>query len=181
MSKSSTRRQSPSTRPAHQAGKDSAAEPLPDVDLYTDGACSGNPGPGGWAFILRHPASGKEMEESGGESLTTNNRMELLAVIKGLEALKRRSHVELYTDSEYVRQGLAQWMPKWKANDWRRKVGPNGKTGEVKNLELWKELDELVARHDVKFNRVAGHSDHPENDRCDQAAVAAYQKYLRHR
>src|SRR5262245_43679287 len=96
---------------------------LPLVHLYTDGACSGNPGPGGWAFILKHPASGKEKELSGGEALTTNNRMELFAVIKGLEALKRRSHVELFTDSEYVRQGLALWMPKWKANGWKRGYG----------------------------------------------------------
>src|ERR1051326_1271935 len=97
------------------------AEEIPVVHLFTDGACSGNPGPGGWAFILRHPASGKEMERSGGESLTTNNRMELLSVIQGLLALKRRSHVDLFTDSEYVRQGLMQWMAKWKANGWKRK------------------------------------------------------------
>ena len=155
------------------------AEKLPVVHLYTDGGCSGNPGPGGWAFILRHPASGKELEQSGAEPLTTNNRMELLSVIEGLQALKKRSHVELFTDSEYVRQGLAQWMAKWKANGWRRKTGPNGKTGEVKNLELWQQLDELVAAHELKFNRVAGHSGHPENDRCDELAVAAYQKYLR--
>src|ERR1700729_3593940 len=94
----------------------------PDVLLFTDGGCSGNPGPGGWAFILRHPASGKELEQSGAEPLTTNNRMELLSVIQGLQALKKRSHVELFTDSEYVRQGLAQWMAKWKANGWRRKT-----------------------------------------------------------
>lgn len=148
------------------------------VHLFTDGGCSGNPGPGGWAFILRHPASGKEMERSGGEEETTNNRMELLSVIKGLEALKRRSHVELFTDSEYVRLGLSQWMPKWKANGWKRKANSYGKGGELKNLELWQELDRLVAQHDVKFNRVAGHSGHPENDRCDVLAVAAYQKYL---
>jgi ribonuclease HI len=155
-----------------------AESSLPVVHLFTDGGCSGNPGPGGWAFILRHPQSGKEMERAGGEALTTNNRMELLAVIEGLQALKRRSHVELFTDSEYVRQGLMQWMPKWKANGWRRKTGPNGKTGEVKNLELWQQLDELIAKHELKFHRVAGHSGHPENDRCDELAVAAYQKYL---
>lgn len=149
------------------------------VHLYTDGGCSGNPGPGGWAFILQHPASGKELVQSGAEPETTNNRMELLSVIKGLEALKCRSHVELYTDSEYVRQGLMQWMPKWKANGWKRKSTPYSKGGEVKNLELWQRLDELVSQHDVKFNRVAGHSGHPENDRCDELAVAAYQKYLR--
>ncbi len=151
---------------------------LPVVHLFTDGACSGNPGPGGWAFILRHPASGKEMEGSGGEQLTTNNRMELMGVIQGLEALKRRSHVELFTDSEYVRQGLMQWMAKWKANGWKRKVDQRGKLGEVKNLELWQELDRLVAEHELVFHRVAGHSGHPENDRCDELAVAAYQRFL---
>jgi ribonuclease HI len=151
---------------------------LPVVHLFTDGGCSGNPGPGGWAFILRHPASGKEIEKSDGERETTNNRMELMSVIRGLEALKKRSQVELFTDSEYVRQGLSVWVAKWKANGWRRKTGPGGKTGEVKNLELWQELDMLIAKHSVNFHRVAGHSGHPENDRCDELAVAAYQKYL---
>jgi ribonuclease HI len=107
--------------------------------------------------------------------------MELLAVIKGLEALKRRSHVELFTDSEYVRQGLMQWMAKWKANAWRRPATPRGKGTVVKNLELWKRLDELVARHELVFHRVAGHSGHSENDRCDQLAVAAYQRFLSRR
>ena len=149
----------------------------PEVQLFTDGACSGNPGPGGWAFILRHPVSNKEMEQSGGESDTTNNRMELMAVIRGLEALKRATHVELFTDSEYVRQGLSLWMPKWKANGWRRSTGPRSKGGTIKNLELWKQLDQLIARHQLKFTRVAGHSGHPENDRCDELAVAACQKF----
>jgi ribonuclease HI len=155
-----------------------AEESQPDVLLFTDGACSGNPGPGGWAFILRHPGSGKQLERSGGESQTTNNRMELMGVIRGLEALKRRSHVELFTDSEYVRQGLSQWMPKWKANGWRRKKGRDGNT-EIKNLELWQRLDELIVGHRIKFTRVAGHSGHPENDRCDELAVAAYQQFVR--
>jgi ribonuclease HI len=149
----------------------------PDVLLYTDGACSGNPGPGGWAFILRHPASGKELEQSGGEPKTTNNRMELLSVIRGLEALRRPSHVELFTDSEYVRQGLSLWMPKWKANGWKRKPSQYSKAGEIKNLDLWKELDQLIAKHQIKYTRVAGHSGHPENDRCDELAVAAYQRF----
>src|SRR5512140_544976 len=92
----------------------------PHVHLFTDGACSGNPGPGGWAFILRHPATGKEIERFGGERETTNNRMELLSVIRGLESLTRPTHVELFTDSEYVRKGLLEWMAKWKANGWRR-------------------------------------------------------------
>src|SRR5690348_5544954 len=93
---------------------------LPEVELYTDGACSGNPGPGGWAFILRHPATAKQLEKSGGERETTNNRMELLAVVRGLEALTKPSHVKLMTDSVYVGKGLSEWMPKWKANGWRR-------------------------------------------------------------
>ena len=152
---------------------------LPEVQLFTDGACSGNPGPGGWAFILRHPVSGKEMEQSGGEAETTNNRMELMSVIRGLEALRRPSHVELFTDSEYVRQGLSQWMPKWKANGWRRKPSPFSKADAIKNLDLWKELDKLIAKHEIKYTRVAGHSGHPENDRCDALAVAAAQKFRR--
>src|SRR5580765_3062719 len=119
MSKSSTRRPSPSSRPAAQDAKDSAAESLPLVDLFTDGACSGNPGPGGWAFILRHPASGKEVEGSGGEPLTTNNRMELRAVIEGLSAIKRPSRVELWSDSLYVLKGLEEWLPGWKAKGWK--------------------------------------------------------------
>jgi ribonuclease HI len=154
----------------------SRSEP-PAVHLFTDGACSGNPGPGGWAFILRHPASGKEIEQSGGEPQTTNNRMELMAVIRGLEALRRPSVVDLYTDSEYVRQGLSQWMAKWKANGWRRR-DKNG-WAEVKNLDLWQRLDELVQRHRVKYHRVAGHSGHPENDRCDELAVAAIEQVRR--
>jgi len=141
-----------------------------EVQLFTDGACSGNPGPGGWAFILRHPASGKEVEQSGGEAVTTNNRMELMAVVRGLETLTRPSHVELLTDSVYVGKGLTEWMPKWKANNWRRREG--NRWAEVKNEDLWRLLDELVARHQLKYTRVAGHSGHPENDRCDELAVA---------
>jgi ribonuclease HI len=148
----------------------------PEVQLYTDGACSGNPGPGGWAFILLHPATGKKLERSGGERETTNNRMELRAVIEGLSALKRPSHVELFTDSVYVGKGLIEYMPKWKANGWRRKEGT--KFAPVKNEELWRRLDQLVGAHNVKYTRVAGHSGHPENDRVDELAVAAYQKFL---
>jgi len=147
------------------------------VQLYTDGACSGNPGPGGWAFILVHPATGKKLERSGGELLTTNNRMELQAVIEGLSALKRPSSVELFTDSVYVGKGLCEYMPKWKANGWRRKEGT--RFVPVKNEELWRRLDELLTRHKVKYTRVAGHSGHVENDRVDELAVAAYQRFLR--
>jgi ribonuclease HI len=143
-----------------------------EVQLYTDGACSGNPGPGGWAFVLRHPASGKEIEKSGAEAQTTNNRMELLAVIRGLETLKRPATVELISDSTYVLKGLAEWMPKWKANGWRRREGDQWK--EVKNEDLWRSLDQLVAKHRVRVTHVRGHAGHPENERCDQLAVAAY-------
>ncbi len=149
---------------------------LPSVHLFTDGACSGNPGPGGWAFILRHPDSGKELEQSGGEPETTNNRMELTAVVRGLEALRKPSAVELFTDSTYVGQGLSSWMPKWKANGWRRRE--RNRWAPVKNEDLWRELDKILGPHRVKYTRVAGHSGHPENDRCDQLAVEAYQQFL---
>ena len=147
----------------------------PEVLLYTDGACSGNPGPGGWAFILRHPGTGKEMEQSDGEKVTTNNRMELMAVIQGLQTLSRPCNVELFTDSVYVGKGMTEWMPKWKKNNWRRKEGTSWKP--VKNDDLWKMLDEQLQKHRVKYTRVAGHSGHPENERCDELAVAAYQPY----
>jgi ribonuclease HI len=146
-----------------------------EVTLYTDGACSGNPGPGGWAYILIHPATGKTVERSGGEPETTNNRMELQAVVEGLQALKRPTSVMLCTDSVYVGKGLSEWMPKWKSNGWRRKEGTSWK--DVKNVDLWQQLDVLVREHQVKYVRVAGHSGHPENDRCDELAVAAYQRF----
>lgn len=148
-----------------------------EVLLFTDGACSGNPGPGGWGFILRHPASGKEIERSGGEKNTTNNRMEMMAVIEGLSALTRKTKVELFSDSKYVLQGLEDWMPKWKANGWRRKEGKQFK--EVKNVELWQKLDELISKHEVKFTHVRGHSGHPENERCDRLAVDATESIRR--
>ena len=157
---------------------ESAAKPnvqTPEVHLFTDGGCSGNPGPGGWAFILRHLGSGKELELAGGEPLTTNNRMELTAVVEGLSALKRPCAIELFTDSEYVRKGLSEWMAGWKRNGWQRKE--QGKFKPVKNVDLWQKLDELVASHTLTFTRVAGHSGHPENDRCDELAVAAYQRF----
>ncbi len=151
-------------------------ESLPNVELYTDGACSGNPGPGGWAFLLRHPSSGKKLVHSGGEPVSTNNRMELTAAVRGLEALKLRSHVELFTDSVYVGKGMSEWLPKWKANGWRRKE--KNKFVPIANEELWRELDSLLAKHQVKYTRVAGHSGHAENDLVDELAVAAYQQYL---
>jgi ribonuclease HI len=151
--------------------------PAFDVQLFADGACSGNPGPGGWAFVLRHVKTGKEKEASGGEPETTNNRMELLAVIRGLETLKRPVAVELVTDSIYVGKGLTEWMPKWKANGWRRKEG--GKLHAIKNEDLWRKLDALLAEHRLRFTHVRGHAGHVENERCDALAVAAYQQYLR--
>jgi ribonuclease HI len=146
----------------------------PEVLLFTDGACSGNPGPGGWAYILKHPATGKVMEKSGAEWETTNNRMELQAAIEGLTALKRPCAVELFTDSEYVRKGLSEWMAGWKRNGWKKR--DKGSLRPIKNADLWQQLDTLVAQHEIKYTRVAGHSGHPENDRCDELAVAAYQQ-----
>jgi ribonuclease HI len=150
-----------------------AAQPgsLPFVQLFTDGACRGNPGPGGWGCILRHPASGTEKELSGGEADTTNNQMELQAVISGLEALKSPSEVEVVTDSSYVAQGSASWMAGWKKNGWRRREKNSWKP--VKNVELWQKLDGLLAKHKVRFVHVRGHMGHPENERCDELAVAA--------
>lgn len=150
-----------------------AKETRPVVELYTDGACSGNPGPGGWGFILRHPASGSEREHSGGERQTTNNRMELLAVIQGLEALERPSTVHLYSDSQYVVKGLGEWMDGWKRNGWAR-----GKKREtLLNADLWKRLDELRDTHDIRTHWVRGHNEHPENERCDQLAVRAIDEF----
>lgn len=149
--------------------------PLPSVELYTDGACSGNPGPGGWAYILKHPASGKVVEASGGAAETTNNRMELQAVIAGLEALKKRSAVEIVTDSEYVAKGCREWLPGWKRNNWRRREGKTLKP--LKNEALWRRLDELLALHDVRFTVVRGHAGHSENERCDELAVAASRRF----
>jgi ribonuclease HI len=148
-----------------------------EVELFTDGACSGNPGPGGWAFILRHLPSGTETEGSGGEAETTNNQMELMAVVQGLSRLKRPVRVELFTDSVYVGKGMSEWMAAWKRNGWKRKE--KSKLVPVKNVELWKRLDLLLQRHSVKYTRVAGHSGHAENERCDQLAVAACQMFAR--
>ena len=146
----------------------------PEVVLFTDGACSGNPGPGGWAYILRHPDSGKEAAASGAEPQTTNNRMELTAVVRVLEQLKRPTVVELVTDSVYVGTGLSEWLPKWKAQGWRRKE--KGRFVPVKNEDLWRELDQLASAHTIRFSHVAGHSGHPENEACDRMAVEAYKQ-----
>ena len=133
------------------------------VEIFTDGACRGNPGPGGWGVILR--SNGKEKELWGGEAATTNNRMELTAVIRALEALKRPSQVRVYTDSQYVQKGISEWVHAWKRREWR-----TADKKEVKNIDLWKRLDELAAAHDVEWHWVRGHAGHPENERADKLA-----------
>ena len=146
-----------------------------DITIYTDGACSGNPGPGGWACILRHPATGTEKELSGGASETTNNQMEMQAVISGLSALKKVARVMVVTDSTYVAKGCQEWLRNWKRNEWKRRDGK--KWVPIKNQELWQELDALLQKHHVKFTVVKGHSGHAENERCDELAVAAAEKF----
>jgi ribonuclease HI len=133
------------------------------VEIFSDGACRGNPGPGGWGALLR--AKGVEKELWGGEADTTNNRMELTAVIRALEALKRPSRVRLYTDSQYVQKGISQWIHGWKRNGWR-----TADKKDVKNADLWRELDELAQKHRIEWHWVKGHAGHPENERADQLA-----------
>jgi len=133
------------------------------VEIYSDGACRGNPGPGGWGALLRY--NKREKELWGGEADTTNNRMELMAAIRALEALKRRSHVKLYTDSIYVMKGITSWIHDWKRKGWR-----TADKKPVKNEDLWRRLDELAARHEIEWHWVKGHSGHPENERADALA-----------
>ena len=133
------------------------------IEIFSDGACRGNPGPGGWGAILRF--KGKEKELWGGEAATTNNRMELMAVIRSLEALKRPSRVRVFTDSLYVQKGISQWIHDWKRRGWR-----TADKKEVKNQDLWRELDELAAKHDIDWRWVKGHAGHPENERADELA-----------
>lgn len=133
------------------------------ITIYTDGACSGNPGPGGWAAVLVY--NGNKKEISGGESPTTNNRMELTAAIEGLRALKAPSAVVLYTDSRYVMDGLTKWLPRWRANGWK-----TSDRKPVKNEDLWRLLDEAASRHDVDWQWVAGHSGDAGNERADALA-----------
>lgn len=135
------------------------------IEIYTDGACSGNPGPGGWGVLLRW--NGHEKELCGGEADTTNNRMEMMAVIEALKALKRRSHIDLYTDSIYVKNGITQWIHGWKAKNWPAKI---------KNKDLWQTMDELVQQHDVTFHWIKGHAGHPENERADELARSGIPK-----
>ena len=135
----------------------------PKIVIYTDGACSGNPGPGGWGAILMSGAHRKELK--GGEPATTNNRMELLAAINALEALKKPSEVELWTDSQYVRNGISAWIHGWKRNGWK-----TADKKPVKNAELWQRLDAARHRHDISLHWVKGHAGHPENERADELA-----------
>ena len=136
------------------------------VDIYTDGACRGNPGPGGWAAVLS--AGGREKEISGAQLLTTNNRMELQAVIEALSALKRPAQVRLYTDSQYVRRGILEWLPQWKARGWK-----TADRKPVKNQDLWQQLETAAARHRIEWHWVPGHAGVPGNERCDALANAA--------
>ena len=147
-----------------------------EVILYTDGACSRNPGPGGWAFILRHLPTGKTMEVSGSRMQTTNNQMELQALIEGLSSLKRPTRVHVVTDSSYLKQGITEWIQNWKRRGWKRKTSNGLKP--VKNVQQWKQLDELDQKHELSFELVRGHVGHPENERCDELAVNAYQELL---
>ena len=136
------------------------------VDIFTDGACSGNPGPGGWGAILRW--RGSERELSGGERQTTNNRMELTAAIVALETLKRPMRVRVHTDSMYLRDGITQWIRRWKQTNWKTAARK-----PVKNIDLWQRLDEALKRHDVEWHWVRGHAGHPENERADLLARGA--------
>lgn len=143
---------------------------MKNVDIFTDGACQGNPGPGGWGAILRY--NSKEKELSGGAKDTTNNRMELLAVISAFECLKEKCNVTLYSDSQYVCNAISKgWAKKWQSNGWMR-----NRKEPAQNIDLWKRLLELLEMHNVKVVWVKGHAGHPENERCDRLAVSAIQK-----
>ena len=140
------------------------------VEIYTDGACSGNPGPGGWGAILFH--GGTERELKGGEANTTNNRMELTAAIEALNALKESCTVDLHTDSNYLRDGITSWIENWKRNGWR-----TANRKPVKNADLWERLEAARARHDVRWHWVKGHAGHPQNERADALARAGMAPY----
>jgi ribonuclease HI len=141
------------------------------IDIYTDGACRGNPGPGGWGALLMY--NGRVREMSGAETATTNNRMELLAVINALRALKRSVRARIFTDSQYVRLGITEWLAGWKARGWR-----TADRKPVKNQDLWQQLDELAAGHELEWHWVKGHSGVPGNERCDQLANSAIDELL---
>lgn len=141
------------------------------IDIYTDGACKGNPGPGGWGALLRY--NGHEKTLYGSEALTTNNRMELTAAIKALSALTRPCEVNLYTDSQYLRLGMTEWLEQWKRKGWR-----NSKKEAVKNADLWQQLDELAKKHKINWHWVKGHAGHPENEQADALANQAIVELL---
>ena len=143
---------------------------MKEVEIYTDGACSGNPGPGGWAAILMYGEAKREL--SGGDAATTNNRMELFSVITALEALKKPCRVKLYTDSQYVSNAISLgWLESWQKMGWKRKGG------ELKNIDLWQNLAPLLETHEVMFIWVKGHADNPHNNRCDELAVMESKKF----
>lgn len=144
---------------------------MPAIEVFTDGACSGNPGAGGWGVILRYGEIEKEL--SGGGENTTNNRMELTAVIEALKALKKECDITIYTDSRYVMDGVQEWMPNWKLNGWKT----TNKKSPVKNVELWQILDSLLSKHKIKWVWVKGHNGHPENERVDKLARDEAKKY----
>ncbi len=145
---------------------------MADVEIFTDGACRGNPGPGGWGALLRYGRHEKEL--FGGEPDTTNNRMELMAAIRALESLTRRCKVSLTTDSSYVRNGITQWLPNWKQRGWKTAAKK-----AVKNADLWQRLDLAAQAHDVTWHWVRGHNGHPENERADQLANKGIDQLLR--
>ena len=142
----------------------------PRVEIFTDGACSGNPGVGGWAALLK--CKGQEKEISGGDLMTTNNRMELMAVIEALNALKTHCNITLYTDSKYVMNGITEWLENWKKNNWRT----SNKKSDVKNVDLWQALDALTQMHEIRFVWVKGHAGHVENERVDALARSEIEK-----
>ena len=145
---------------------------MPILEIFTDGACSGNPGAGGWGVILRYGTIEKEM--SGAEAETTNNRMELTAVIQALKALTRDCEIVIHTDSRYVMDGVQSWLPNWKKINWRT----SNKKSAVKNIDLWQELDELLVKHKIRWIWVKGHNGHPENERVDKLARDAIKNLL---
>lgn len=145
---------------------------MPILEIYTDGACSGNPGAGGWGVLLRYGTNEKEL--SGAEKETTNNRMELTAVIQALKALTRNCEIVIHTDSKYVMDGVQSWLPNWKKNNWRT----SNKKSTVKNIDLWQELDELLSQYSIRWIWVKGHNGHPENERVDKLAREAIKNIL---
>ncbi|MFZ5604159.1 MAG: ribonuclease HI [Pseudomonadota bacterium] len=147
---------------------------MQEVEIFTDGACKGNPGPGGWGVVLRYKGQTKTLK--GAEADTTNNRMELTAALEGLKSLKRPCKVALTTDSEYVRKGITEWIHGWKQKGWR-----TASKQPVKNADLWQALDEAARKHDVQWHWVKGHSGHPENELCDQLANEAIEEMTRPR